>query len=111
VVSGCIRNYELKGGEEKTWDLYTEGQTAANFQSLATGTSSKLNLVCIEETTISIVNIAMEQALYTKHPRFEAFCRSGLDQMMGKQQADMARFIKSSPEELYKSPRRTTYTC
>ncbi|MFT4834468.1 MAG: hypothetical protein ACI8WP_001228, partial [Flavobacteriaceae bacterium] len=35
----------------------------------------------------------------------------GLDQMMGKQQADMARFIKSSPEELYKSPRRTTYTC
>jgi hypothetical protein len=111
VVSGCIRNYELKDGEGKTWELYTEGQTAANFQSLATGTSSKLNLVCIEETTIAIVNIAMEQALYTKHPRFEAFCRSGLDQMMGKQQADMARFIKSSPEELYKSPRRTTYTC
>lgn len=103
VINGCIRNYELVEGEEKTWDFYTENQSAANFNSLANGTKSNVNLVCTEESIISIINTEKEKELYVKFPRFETFCREGMEQMMGNQQEELFKFIKLSPEKRYEN--------
>lgn len=103
VVNGCIRNYELIEGEEKTWDFYTENQSAANFNSLANGTKSTVNLVCTEETIVAIINTEKEKELYVKFPRFETFCREGMEQMMGNQQEKLFKFIKLSPEKRYEN--------
>ena len=101
IIKGCIRNYQLVDGEEKTIDFYEDNQTAANFNSLANKTPSKHFFVCIEETTVAIVNNLKEQELYKKYPRFEAFCREGMEQMMGNQQEDFLKFKVSNPEERY----------
>jgi len=45
VVQGCIREYEIRDGEEKTTSFFTEGDSAANFLSMANQVPSKQNLV------------------------------------------------------------------
>lgn len=101
VVEGCIREYELRDGIEKTTGFFTENQSAANFQSLAGKVPSKQNFVCAEKTTVAVLNSEKEQELYRKHPRFETFCRTGMEKMMGDKHNELAEFISLKPEERY----------
>jgi len=101
VISGCIRAYELADGEERTTAFYTQGHAAIDFLSQAKGTPSRLNFVCTEETEVAIVSQEKEQWLYKMFPRFETFCRAGMEEMMGKQQEKLARFIGMNPKERY----------
>jgi len=101
VIEGCIREYELIDGEEKTTAFFTENQSAANFNSIATGTPSKRYFICAEKTTVAILNAEKEQQLYKQFPRFETFCRAGMEQMMGTEQENLADFITMKPEQRY----------
>lgn len=102
VIKGCIREFMLLDGEEKTTAFYTENQSAINFNSMANNSPSIKNFVCTEETRVAVINQEKEQALYARFPRFETFCRQGMEQMMGGEQEKMARFMTMSPEERYK---------
>lgn len=101
VISGCIREYELLDGEEKTTGFFTEDQSAINFQSLANQTPSRQNFICAEDTTVAILNAEKESELYRKYPRFESFCRAGMEQMMGSKQEQLADLIALKPEQRY----------
>ncbi|MGB1204393.1 MAG: Crp/Fnr family transcriptional regulator [Chitinophagales bacterium] len=101
VVKGCIRRYELINGEEKTIDFYTENQSAINFDSLVNKTPSKHYFVCLEETTVAVADHLKEQALYKKYPRFETFCRTGMEQMFANQHQTFSKFITMKPKERY----------
>ncbi|MFK7775531.1 MAG: Crp/Fnr family transcriptional regulator [Saprospiraceae bacterium] len=101
VIEGCIREYELLDGEEKTTAFYTENQSAINFNSQANKIPSIKYFECTEQTTVAILNNEKEKELYQKHPRFETFCREGMEQMMGAQQEALSKFIISNPTERY----------
>ncbi|MFS4468521.1 Crp/Fnr family transcriptional regulator [Maribacter sp. 2210JD10-5] len=101
VIKGCIRAYEIMDGEEKTIAFFTENQSAANFNSLANEEPSILNFVCSEDTTVAICNVEKEAALYQKYPRFETFCRTGMEKMMGNQQAQLTSYMTMKPEQRY----------
>lgn len=101
VIKGCIREFEIVDGEEKTTAFYTEHQNAVNFQSQSKNIPSTKYFQCAEETTVTILTGDKEKALYEKHPRFEKFCREGMEQMMGDQQAALSTFIITEPKERY----------
>lgn len=101
LLKGCVREYKLADAEEKTTAFYTENQSVVNFNSITNQTPSTLNFVCEEDTTVAIVNAEKEKELYEKYPRFEAFCRSGVEQMIGAKQEQMAEFIALKPEQRY----------
>lgn len=101
VIKGCIREYELIDGEEKTTAFFTEEQSATNFNSLANQIPSRQYFVCTEETTVAILNTEKEQGLYQKHPRFESFCRTGMEKMLGEKHMQLAEFISLKPEQRY----------
>lgn len=101
VIKGCIREYELIDGEEKTTAFYTENQSAINFNSQVNKTPSTKYFECTEITTVAILNGEKEKELYEKHPRFEKYCREGMEQMMGTQQEAFSKFMVSSPKERY----------
>jgi len=101
VIEGCIHEYQLIDGEEKSIAFYTEGQSAVNFYSQSNQVPSTKYFECIEPTTVAIVNGHKEKVLYAKYPRFEAFSREGMEQMMGAQQAALSKFIVSSPTQRY----------
>ena len=101
VIHGFIREYELVEGEEKTTAFYSEGQSAINFNSIANNTLSKVNFICGERTTVAVLNAEKEKELYKKHPRFETFCRTGMEEMMGNKQQELTEIIKLKPEKRY----------
>ena len=101
VISGCIREYELVDGEEKTTAFYTEGRSAINFNSLSQQVPSKVYFICSEPTTVAILNTDKEKELYLKHPRFETFCRIGIEQMIGAKHSQLNEFITMKPRERY----------
>ncbi len=101
VITGCVREYRLLDGEEKTTEFYTENQSIANFSSMLNQSPSVINYVCAEETTLTILNADLEKKLYSKHPRFESFCRDGVEQMMGQKQQQLAEYITLKPEQRY----------
>ncbi len=101
VVKGCVRAYRMDDGEEQTLNFFTEHQSVANFNSLAHQTPSDQNFICVEETVVAIVNAEKEAALYQKYPRFETFCRSGMEKMLGDQQAALLALMALDPETRY----------
>ena len=101
VVKGCVREYELIDGEERTLAFYTEDHSVANFHSLANGTASKQNFICMENSTLGVLNAQKEQQLYDRFPRFETFCRTGMEEMMGMKHDQLSQFMIMSPKERY----------
>ena len=106
VIQGLIREYKLVGGEEKTTAFYSEGQSAINFNSIVNEAPSKVNFVCGEQTTVAILNSEKEKELYKKHPRFETFCRKGMEAMMGVKQSQLTEIITLKPEKRYEKLQR-----
>jgi CRP-like cAMP-binding protein len=101
IIKGCIRAYKLQEGEEKTTSFFTENQSVINFNSITNNIASTINFICEEETTIAILNAEKEKALYLKHPRFETFCRNGVEKMMGEKQEQQIEYISLKPEQRY----------
>lgn len=62
VITGCVREYRLLDGEEKTTEFYTENQSIANFSSMLNQSPSVINYVCAEETTLTILNADLEKS-------------------------------------------------
>lgn len=101
VIKGCVREYKQLDGEEKTIAFYTEKQSVINFSSMLNKAPSKINFVCSEDCTLAILNATKENELYQKHPRFESFCRSGVEQMLGEKHDELTEFLSLKPEERY----------
>ncbi|QLG46897.1 Crp/Fnr family transcriptional regulator [Costertonia aggregata] len=101
VIKGCIRKYSIADGEEITSDFFTEGYSAADFNSLSHQKPSDYFFCCTEKTTVAVLNAEKEAALYKKFPRFEAICRIEFEKMMGEKADALEKFMRKSPEEKY----------
>lgn len=101
ILSGCIRQYSLIDGEEKTTAFYTEGQAVVSFTSFSEQKPATHFLTCAEHTRATVGNFDSEDEFLKQHPRFEAVTRSMMEQSFGKTQEEFALFIASSPEERY----------
>lgn len=99
VLKGCVRQFYLIDGEEKTTFFYTEEQSV--LENTVLKNRSKYYLVCVEDTTVSISTQESEEKLYERFPRFEAMCRMGVQKELNMYQEMLATFITSSPEERY----------
>ncbi len=101
VIEGVIREYQILDGIEKTTAFYTELQTATDFLSQSTQTPTSKYFQCVEDSKVASFSRESELRLYRKHPRFETYCREGMETMMGQQQEALSKFIVSSPSERY----------
>ncbi|MEM9921331.1 MAG: Crp/Fnr family transcriptional regulator [Bacteroidota bacterium] len=101
IIKGCVRQYYLRNGEEKTTFFYTEGQSIPISTGDANRAPSKHYLECIEETTLSHSTFEQEQEMYRRFPRFETLCRIELEKQLTLYQEILADFIMTTPEERY----------
>lgn len=98
---GCVRQYYLVDGIEKTTFFYTEGQSISSFQSSSTKTPSKHYLECVEDCKLSVSTYESEQEMYSRFPKFKMLCLKETEKQLGKYQEMLAHYITSSPEERY----------
>jgi len=102
VLKGCIRQYLIADGEEKTLDFFTEEQWILSTNSTGIQNPSNHYLTCIEECTLVIGNEEKGNKLLRRFPKFQDLSRIILEKQILKQQQLATSFITDSPEQRYK---------
>ena len=101
VMEGCIRQYSIVDGEEKTTNFFTEGQPVTAYEGTYKRKASKFYLSCLEDTIVTIGSPEDEAAFFQKFPRLEPASRMAVEEELGKSQGMLSSYILSSPEERY----------
>ncbi len=100
VLKGCIRQYYIIDGEEKTTAFYTEME-GLTPHCVTNKKPSEYYITCVEDTVLTVANPDMEIAIFEKFPKFETLCRILSEELLAKQQIDFDAFKTSSPEKRY----------
>lgn len=103
VLQGCVRQYYLVDGLEKTTNFFTEGQPVNTSGFPFENKPSKSFLVCNEDCILIEGRPEEEQAFFDKLPRLEMFNRLGVEMELQKSQESFSEFIIKNPEERYLS--------
>ncbi|HKX87559.1 MAG TPA: Crp/Fnr family transcriptional regulator, partial [Flavobacterium sp.] len=101
VLEGCVRQYFLIEGEEKTNNFFTEKQWVVSLRSMGQMVPSDHFLDCSTDCTLVVGNREKENGLYDKFPRLESVAKKILENTFAEQQDIMANYIKDTPEQRY----------
>mgnify|MGYP000548302624 CR=1 FL=1 len=101
VLKGCLRQFVIINGVEKTIAIYTEGQAVNYYTNQITPKPSENYLSSIEDTIALVGNPSKDHELYAKYPILVDITRKMIEVDLGKTQDSLAKLITSSPEERY----------
>lgn len=101
VFKGCVREYYLVDGEEKTSEFYLEGDSMSDDLSKIERKPSRKYWECLEDTTLSVFTHAQEEKMFHLFPRIESLCRIETEKKLGQFRELMAFYRAASPEERY----------
>ena len=100
VLKGCIRSYLIADGEEKTLEIYTEGQPIMP-KNYGKELPTEHFLECIEDSVVNAGSKAFEEQMLQKYPQFQSICRIIGEVIMSKQQELFFSYKLASPEDRY----------
>jgi len=101
ILSGCIRKFCLKDGEEITIQIITEHQFALEFVSFITGEASNNTLETMEDCDVLVIEKGDLEELYETVPKMNIMIRKSLEMVLLKTGTLLNDFIMLSPEERY----------
>ena len=101
VIRGCVREYYIKEGLEKTTAFFTEGQSVNSFSSYTNQVPSKHFLECSEDCLLTVGNQSLVDQMCERIPRLTEFIKNEVEKDAGELQERMASFMTSSPEERF----------
>lgn len=101
VLEGCIRQYSIVNGEEKTTDFFTEEQWVISLNSLTYNNPANYFWICNEDSSLVVGNEQKAQELFKQFPRFEKISREVMAIVFVEQQHKMTSFMTDSPEQRY----------
>lgn len=99
VVEGCVREYVLKDGDDKSTAFFIEGDTFTPHS--ADGEPSKYYWECVEDCTLTISNKRFEEEIRAAIPRLDAVFQEIAIAKIHKGKEEWTQFTTSSPEERY----------
>ena len=101
ILEGCVREYILLEGEEKTTNFFTEEQWAISLNSFTPQNAAKHNWICVEDTLVVEGDEQQGQALFKRFPRFETISRTIMEAAFADQKQALASYYTDSPEQRY----------
>ena len=107
LFKGCIREYYLKDGEEKTVGFYTVGDSMFNDESTAMQVPIAVSWECVCECIISFYPFVVEKEMYKRFPRLESMCRIGTSKQYADYKSEVNNFLSSDPCERYENLMKT----
>lgn len=102
VLEGCVREFLMIDGEEKTTNFFTEEQWIISLNNFQEPTPSESNLICVEDTIVSVGNEAQAQRMFQQFPRFETISRVIVEAEFAEQKKQLMSYLTDSPEQRYK---------
>jgi CRP-like cAMP-binding protein len=101
VLRGCMRQYVIEDGVDKTIGIYTEEQAINYFNEGGTNAASASYLSAIEDSVLLVGNPEKDETLYIKFPALVDITRKMIESDLAKSRQDFASFVTSSPEQRY----------
>lgn len=101
VLRGCMRQYVIEDGVDKTIGIYTEEQAINYFNEGGTNAASASYLSAIEDSVLLVGNPEKDETLYIKFPTLVDITRKMIERDLAKSRQDFASFVISSPEQRY----------
>mgnify|MGYP003484294077 CR=1 FL=1 len=101
ILEGCIREYILIDGEEKTTNFFTEEQWVVSINSISQQIPSNHFLECSLDSTLVVGNRQKEEGLYRQFPKLETISRKVMEKVFAGQQEIMASYTTDTPEQRY----------
>jgi CRP-like cAMP-binding protein len=101
VLEGCVRQYSLVDGEERSNGFFTEEQWVLSLSSFMNKTPAEHFLVCAEDATLVVGNEQKENDLFARFPRFESISRRAMEKVLAEQQDRLASYLTDTPEQRY----------
>lgn len=103
VLQGCLRQYQLQDGIEKTTQLYTERQPVAFFNAYIQKIPVEVYVECAENCVLIVGDVRTENNMYEDFPVLRQITRKMMEEDFGKMQESFSKFMISSPEQRYQS--------
>ncbi|MCC6410893.1 MAG: Crp/Fnr family transcriptional regulator, partial [Saprospiraceae bacterium] len=101
VLKGCIRQYYLVDGVEKTVHFYTQGEPVTATEGSNNKLPSKYFLACVEDCILSVGQHDQEAEINSRFPKFETVCRVATEEELARSHNKFASFLINTPEERY----------
>jgi len=101
VLKGCLRQYVIQDGIEKTIAIYTENQAVNYYTNQSGQQKSESYLTAVEDSVMIIGNPENDKEVYSKFPILAEITRKMVETDFGKTQNTLAKIITSSPEQRY----------
>jgi len=101
VLEGCVRQYFLIDGDEKTNNFFTEEQWVISMNSFSQNKPSNHFLDCCMDSALVVGNREKEENLYKKFPKFETVSRKIMEKVFAEQQEIMSTYTTDTPEQRY----------
>ncbi len=104
VIKGCIRQFFVdEYGKEITSNFFTEEQAIPIFNDQRKGEMSKFSYACLEDSILVVGDLDSEKVLYNTFSQLESMIRKMMEININKVHEELADFLRSSPEERYKT--------
>jgi CRP-like cAMP-binding protein len=101
VLDGCVRQYYLVNGEEKTNNFFTEEQWVVSIHSFSQIKPSNHYLDCCIDSLLVVGNREKEENLYKRFPKFETISRKVMEKVFAEQQEIMSSYTTDTAEQRY----------
>lgn len=99
VVEGCVREYLIKDGEEKSTAFFMEGDTFTPHSR--DSKPSKHYWECVEDCILTISNQSFEEEIRAALPRLDVVFQKIAIEKINNAKEEWSQFVTSSPEERY----------
>ncbi|WP_295119558.1 Crp/Fnr family transcriptional regulator [uncultured Chitinophaga sp.] len=101
VLSGDMRHYYTRDGEEKTTYFYFENHLVSSYVSAITGKPSLLTVEALTDSRLLVFTYAHLKSMYDKVPKWERFGRLLAEYLAIGLEERMAGLLTTSAEERY----------
>lgn len=102
IISGCIRQFQLVNGDEKTTAFFQEGQAAILYSSYLNKIPSEYYLSCLEDCILVAGTREEEEKLHKEYPKLAYLVHTLMPEDYLKMQQRLAALSNYNPEERYR---------
>lgn len=103
VLKGCVREFVMADGDERTTNFFTENQWVIALNNHMHPTAADVNWVCTEDTTLVTGNEEKAMELFMRFPRFESISRKVMEEALHLQREQIRVFLTHAPDERYEA--------
>lgn len=101
VLNGCVREYKMIDGDEKTSNFYLDNEWVLSLKSMMEQTPSDHFLVCSTDCKLVVGNQSLEAQLFQQFPRLETVSRLLMQQVSADLHTRLSNYLMDSPEQRY----------